>query len=545
MAASKRQIGVGIVSAMIVLLGFIAFVIDESPASAAATDSSGIEQGEDEAKVSGAADGTVSSDRDLSPVAGSPEAGSDRRPYSNPQWADVLPEGVDPSEATCVECHSTVNPGMHQQWLESAHGREDVTCIDCHQAEDSDVDGFEHYGNTRISIIVTPKDCAECHEQQVNETFGSHHAKGGQILASLDNLLGEVLGGPAAVNAGCRQCHGSEVEIGPDGRPTLETWPNTGIGRINPDGSLGSCTACHGRHAFSVAQARTPDTCGKCHVGPDHPQKEVYEESKHGIIYFANIEDMNLDHPEWVSGVDYVASATCSTCHMSAAPGLPATHDVGERISWTLRPPISTKLNMVKLANGQKHDIHGEDPDLPAVGDVYHGSEVIEVLTWQDRRNKMRTVCRSCHSQGMVDGHYKQFDDVVHLYNDKFARPISALMDDLKERGLITKTPFDDKIEWIWWEIWHHEGRRARHGASMNGPDYTWWHGIYEVAKHTYFALIPELKRIAGEELANELLEKHLRPIAGHEWYFSGLSMEALESVRRGYERRYGEGAFK
>ena len=56
--------------------------------------------------------------------------------------------------------------------------------------------------------------------------------KGGQILASLDNLLGEVLGGPAAVNAGCKQCHGSVIEIGEDGKPLPTTWPNTGIGRI-------------------------------------------------------------------------------------------------------------------------------------------------------------------------------------------------------------------------------------------------------------------------------------------------------------------------
>jgi hydroxylamine dehydrogenase len=84
------------------------------------------------------------------------------------------------------------------------------------------------------------------------------------------------------------------VEIGDDGKPTPGTWPNTGIGRINPDGSNGSCTACHGRHRFSKAQARTPDTCGKCHVGPDHPQIEVYNESKHGIIYRAKVDEMQV-----------------------------------------------------------------------------------------------------------------------------------------------------------------------------------------------------------------------------------------------------------
>ena len=207
----------------------------------------------------------------------------------------------DPKGQVCVTCHAQQNPGMFRQWNDSQHGQRGVTCYDCHKAEENDKDGYMHNG-ARISVIVTPKDCARCHTKEFEEMDGSHHAKGGQILASLDNLLGEVVGGPGAVNAGCRQCHGAEIKIGPDGKPTLETWPNTGIGRVNPDGSLGSCTACHGRHGFSKAQARTPDTCGKCHVGPDHPQIEVYNESKHGIIYRARVEDMNLEADKWEAG---------------------------------------------------------------------------------------------------------------------------------------------------------------------------------------------------------------------------------------------------
>lgn len=73
----------------------------------------------------------------------------------------------------------------------------------------------------------------------------------------------------------------------PNGDLDPATWPNTGIGRINPDGSLGACSACHQRHEFEMVQARRPEACGKCHLGPDHPQKEIYEESKHGINFFA------------------------------------------------------------------------------------------------------------------------------------------------------------------------------------------------------------------------------------------------------------------
>jgi len=96
----------------------------------------------------------------------------------------------------------------------------------------------------------------------------------------------------AAVVNGCWQCHGSEVKVMKDGSLDPATWPNTGIGRINPDKSRGSCSACHSRHKFSVEQARNPENCGKCHMGPDHPQEEIYYESKHGIAFHANKDKM-------------------------------------------------------------------------------------------------------------------------------------------------------------------------------------------------------------------------------------------------------------
>jgi hypothetical protein len=48
---------------------------------------------------------------------------------------------------------------------------------------------------------------------------------------------------------------------------------------------------------FSKAQARQPEVCSKFHLGPDHPQKEVYEESKH--VYFKFIpEALEYGDPE-------------------------------------------------------------------------------------------------------------------------------------------------------------------------------------------------------------------------------------------------------
>jgi hypothetical protein len=451
--------------------------------------------------------------------------------------------GATQGEA-CIQCHSVQNPALTEEWRLSAHGQRGVNCYDCHRAERGEPDAFEHNGSL-IAVIVSPKDCATCHQKEVNEQKGSHHAKAGQILASLDNFLGEVVGGPPAVAVGCMQCHGSTVRVLPGGKFDSATWPNTGIGRINPDGSWGSCSACHTRHRFSKAQAREPETCGKCHLGPDHPQMEVYQESKHGILWQSNKDKLNLDRSKWTVGVDYTAAPSCATCHMSATRNQSVTHDVGDRISWTLRPAISTKLNMIVYDDFWKDDLPEGTP-LPKVGDNYKAKDgkmrqVIAVLTWEERRQRMQDVCSGCHAGGQVTGFYEQFDNLVNLYNDKFAKPATAIMGELYKANKLTAAQMDEKLEWIYYELWHHEGRRARHGASMSGPDYAWWHGIYEVAKTFYLQFIPEMKQVAGEPLATQLLDKYVFSQPGHRWLKEGMTKEQLQQIQEFYRQRYGE----
>jgi hydroxylamine dehydrogenase len=406
---------------------------------------------------------------------------------------------------TCVSCHESQSPSFVQEWRISKHAQQGVDCYTCHRAEKDEPDAMEHNGAT-IAILVTRKDCGRCHSKEVQEMTTSHHAQAGDILGSLDNYLGEVIGGPEAVAVGCMQCHGSKIKVLAHGNLDTATWPNTGIGRINPDGSKGSCSACHTRHNFSRAQAREPEACGKCHLGPDHPQMEVYQESKHGILYRAFKDRLNIKGDSWVVGKDYTAAPTCASCHMGATPEQPVTHDVGARISWTLRPPISKKLE-----NTEK------------------------------KRDSMKNVCGSCHAAPFIDGFYTQFDNLVGLYNDKFAKPATAIREELIKRGTLTQADFDEKLDWIYYELWHHEGRRTRHGASMSGPDYAWWHGMYDVAKTFYVDFMPEVRQVAGPELYNELVKKYLEPDVRHEWFIKGMSKEQLEKIRRFYEERYGE----
>jgi hypothetical protein len=95
----------------------------------------------------------------------------------------------------------------------------------------------------------------------------------------------------------------------------------------------------------------------------------------------------------------------------------------------------------------------------------------------------MKSVCANCHAANWIDSFYVQFDGVVDLGNEKFFKPAKEVMAKLQQAGKITKTPFDAPIKWTYYELWHHQGRRARMGASMNGPDYVQWHGFYEIAR--------------------------------------------------------------
>ena len=441
------------------------------------------------------------------------------------------PKAITEQSAQCIACHKEHSPALYQQWGASKHYRANVACFECHAANAGEPDAFTHYGQT-IAILVTPKDCSRCHSKEVEEFSASHHAKAARILGSLDNVLAEVVegnnamktpGSPNGVSAaavsGCWQCHGSEIKILPEGKIDPATWPNSGIGRLNPDGSEGSCNACHARHTFSAAQARYPDTCGKCHLGPDHPQKEIYEESKHGANFFANLQHMNIENVKWVVGEDYFNAPTCATCHMSATRKQPTTHDVGLRISWNNRPEISVR---------------------PEVADAKLGLPGAKI-TWQTRRSNMTDVCISCHDAQWVGSFYTQYDSLVELYNNKFAKPGKDLY--TLAKPLISPVQFSNQLDWTWYELWHHEGRRARHGASMMAPDYTHWHGMYEVAKRFYVDYIPQLEALAaryaadadaGKAQAAKALRNKLDEVLSsedHKWFVG--KMDPAEAERR------------
>lgn len=367
-----------------------------------------------------------------------------------------IQRGLSAIEKECIECHAKEDPGRVHDWAQSGHARSNVTCLDCHRAGALDKDarncpGTEKYRDIKITPVVTPLDCSRCHPGEEIQFSRSKHARTWAIQT--DELKDPWLKGmnnEIERAVGCYMCHGSDIS---DGQLTVMNWPNAGSGRLNPDGSKGNCVICHTTHRFSIAEARKPETCGQCHLGPDHPQDEIYFESKHGKRYLAEGDTWNFDAaPDtWEPDGDFTAP-TCAACHMSGIGALGTSHDVGERLKWEAQLPLS---------------IMNKDRD----GNL--------------ERQKMIAVCTQCHSPRWSKNYLDRYDLVIAHYNDNYYKPAKAIIDDLYGKGVLTKWPvFDEEIEWVYYELWHHEGRRARMGAAMMGPDYSWWHGFYDLKKN-------------------------------------------------------------
>ncbi|HPD46378.1 MAG TPA: multiheme c-type cytochrome [Anaerohalosphaeraceae bacterium] len=396
-----------------------------------------------------------------------------------------IERNVSATASGCIECHSQQMPALVADWADSRHAHMNITCLDCHAAGPADSDySKKHLGweKTRVSPVVSPKDCSRCHPTEAAEYDRSKHARTLEIMWSIDPWLNEGLNNEVERITGCEHCHGSVVKA-LDGKLDPATWPNTGVGRINPDGSRGSCSSCHTRHKFSLAEARKPEACGQCHLGPDHPQIEIYNESKHGAIYHAEGHAWNWGAPPgaWAPGVDY-RTPTCSVCHMSQIGGVDGTHDVTERLAWETQAPLTIRPSEFK--------------PLPAK------------TKWREEREKMKGVCRACHSSTWAEGHFDRLDKAVENYNEIYYKPARKLIDELYEKNLLSRDKaLDEKLEIDMYELWHHEGRRARFGAAMMAPDYAWWHGFYELKKRCMEieAQAEELKRTGKPATVHEV----------------------------------------
>ena len=93
---------------------------------------------------------------------------------------------------------------------------------------------------------------------------------------------------------------------------------------------------------------------------------------------------------------------------------------------------------------------------------------------------------------------YREAETVLQATNDK-VRAGQELLAGLRKDGLLTPEPFDEPIEFVYFDFWHYYGRTAKHGAFMGGADFVQWHGNYELL----------LKLTEMKEIARQLRETH------------------------------------
>ena len=375
------------------------------------------------------------------------------------QQVDALADSSD----DCVVCHRRATPGIVAQYGHSTMAAAEVACRDCHVVGRAYAGAVEHEG-TFVLASPTPATCERCHSVEVAQFYQSRHSLPAYVaMAGTEELSEDHLAMYGAIPEGGfapdRMRHALFAIEGPEvTRFACATCHN--IGRPQPDGAVGECQQCHLRHEFSLEQVRKPETCNACHIGPDHPQWEIYEESPHGIAYHTGGERWNWEAEPGTLTVQDFPAPTCATCHFSGFGASGTTHDVGDRLTWYLFAPISEHRP-----------------------------------TWQDNRVRMQGVCRECHNSEFIEEFYAAADTATQRVNDRVAES-DDLVRPLISRGLMTSEPFDEPIDYVYFELWHHWGRTAKFGVWMQGPDYTQWHGVYELLSD-----MTELRQIVDERL--------------------------------------------
>ena len=447
---------------------------------------------------------------------------------------------VEMSDATseCLDCHGSVAPGKVATWEKSRHAKVSpgmalkkdeltrrisassvpdelaqnvVGCAECHTLNpDKHSDTFEHNGY-QVHTVVTPEDCSTCHPVEVKQ-YGMNimsHAYGNLKNNRLYEDLAKTINGTQLFENGritleapnpeteadaCLSCHGTKVVVkGFDVRetdmgemefPVFDGWPNEGVGRINPDGSKGSCASCHTYHRFSIEMARKPHTCSQCHKGPDVPIYNIYQVSKHGNIYSSIGKKWDFESVPWTVGKDFTAP-TCATCHVSliVTPEgnvvAERTHQMNTRLPWRIfgliyahphpkSPDTSKIINMTGLP--LPTELTGE------LATQY----LIDSEEQEKRRMAIQSVCLSCHGQQWVDGHWARFENTIKVTNEMTLTPTKMIVkawDTGLAKGRIQgDSIFNEAIEKKWMEQWLFYANSVRMSSAMLGADY----GVFE-----------------------------------------------------------------
>lgn len=463
--------------------------------------------------------------------------------------------GVSAATEECIGCHAEVTPGIVGDWRASRHSKVTpaeglakpalerrisaaaapegtaervVGCAECHTRNpDQHADSFEHNGH-RVHIVVSPEDCAACHPVERGQYAKNlmANAHGNLQRNPVYRSLADAVNGLQSFEEGrlvhtapdaltdsdsCLSCHGTRVEVkglkardtamGEMTFPVLSGWPNQGVGRINPDASIGACTACHARHQFSIEVARKPYTCSQCHKGPDVPAYAVYTVSKHGNLYASFESKSDFSSVPWEPGKHFPAP-TCATCHVSLLTAgsdviAERTHQMSDRSAWRIfglvyaHPhPASPDTTTLKNKAG-----------LPLPTELT-GEPVAEGLIGKEeqaiRQERMKKICQACHSRQWTEGHYEKFEKSIETTNAMTLAATKVMLgawDKGLAKGLAQgDSLFNEAIERKWVSQWLFYANSIRYASAMGGADY----GVFANGRYQLSANLQELLDYVG-----------------------------------------------
>ncbi len=392
----------------------------------------------------------------------------------------------NPRSDICLICHDTLDSRAVADYKASTMAQE-VACQDCH--------GTDLNGGPGHNPRPSPETCRGCHPEQYRGHQANRHSVGYQRTfeaGRFDDLppcssSGDLASGGVAT---CTNCHNVEDK----------------------------CDSCHSRHTFDAAQARDPLACATCHMGPDHPQWEIYQASKHGVVY-------ETEGPG--------AAPTCSTCHMAKkrtaldgstytdhdlsfgiaygpVGGMPSHRSIrrGGQLPYVLNAGVIEQNPSFDPAAAV--DVAGADsnPDSAFADDL--DGTIVQVVdpagVLSARRQEMLSVCDACHARswseyrldvadGMHDNAHMVVDEANDIlralyFDNLLLPPVPTGMErppnpDAAIGTLVLGGPMVYRnlthIERLYFKMYKYDFVKTWHGAYHANPDYAHWYGWAEL----------------------------------------------------------------
>jgi hydroxylamine dehydrogenase len=335
----------------------------------------------------------------------------------------------------CVQCHLEKTPAAVAQWQGSAHAKAGVGCEKCHGSDHDKIVG----GKAQVDIKV----CGTCHDKALKEHRNSRHGMGlhtGWGCTRNFQNRGDQ----------CRFCHeeGNQHPLfdAQCARFLKQSAEMAEIGCNYCHSVENSCDSCHSKHSTDLKIVRDPNSCAKCHMGPDHPQWEMWETSLHGTLNRSAGKK---------SGPD------CQTCHMRNG-----SHNVSVGITMT--------------SGGVPYPAQKAAP----------------------ARAEMLQVCNTCHAPSFAKRELER-GDTVRSQSLGLLKEAEQVIWDLNDRKLLDPMPdqrpphplsgkklvtdsqmlYEDTshIERLFFKMKKYDYARTIKGAYHQNPAYTHWYGNAEL----------------------------------------------------------------